>query len=56
MSRVGRLTLWASAPRTVKRFRDRCERPVETQAKLLREILTTNADTAFWLRGHRVAA
>jgi hypothetical protein len=50
MSRVGRLTLWASAPRTVKRFRDRCERPAETQAKLLREILTTNADTAFGRR------
>src|SRR6266581_3313834 len=50
MSRVGRLVLWATAPRTVRRFTARCQDPAATQAGLLREILATNADTAYGRR------
>ncbi|HEV8652158.1 MAG TPA: GH3 auxin-responsive promoter family protein [Actinomycetes bacterium] len=50
MSRVGRLLLWATAPRTVKRFTTVCRTPSESQHRLLREILRTNADTEFGRR------
>jgi hypothetical protein len=50
MSRVGRLLLWAKAPRAVKRFATICRDPVQAQDRLLREILGSNADTEFGRR------
>jgi GH3 auxin-responsive promoter len=50
MSRVGRLLLWAKAPRTVKRFTTVSRAPGQAQDRLLREILRTNADTEFGRR------
>jgi GH3 auxin-responsive promoter len=50
MSRVGRLVLWAKAPRAVKRFATICDDPARAQDRLLREILGTNADTEFGRR------
>jgi GH3 auxin-responsive promoter len=50
MSRVGRLLLWAKAPRTVRRFAAICNDPAQAQDRLLREILRTNADTEYGRR------
>ena len=50
MSRVGRLLLWAKAPRAVKQFDTVCRAPAEAQQRLLREILKTNAETEFGRR------
>jgi hypothetical protein len=50
MSRVGRMLLWATAPRTVKRFAAVCRAPAKAQDHLLREILGANADTEFGRR------
>jgi GH3 auxin-responsive promoter len=47
MSRVGRLLLWAKAPRSLKHFNALCRTPVQAQDRLLRQILETNADTEF---------
>jgi GH3 auxin-responsive promoter len=47
MSRVGRLLLWAKAPRSLKHFNALCRTPVQAQDGLLREILRANADTEF---------
>jgi hypothetical protein len=47
MSHVGRLLMWTKAPGTVKKFTALCQAPSESQHRLLREILTTNADTEF---------
>jgi GH3 auxin-responsive promoter len=44
------LLLWATAPRTVRRFDTLCDDPAATQDRLLREILGTNADTEFGRR------
>jgi hypothetical protein len=50
MSRVGRLLLWAKAPRAVKRFDALCRAPAQAQARLLQRILADNADTEFGRR------
>jgi GH3 auxin-responsive promoter len=50
MSRVGRLVLWAKAPRSLRHFKALCATPVEAQERLLREILEANADTEFGRR------
>jgi GH3 auxin-responsive promoter len=50
MSRVGRLLLWAKAPRTVRQFTTLSRDPGRAQDRLLREILRTNADTEFGRR------
>jgi hypothetical protein len=50
MSRVGRLLLWVKAPRSLRHFRTLCRTPVQAQERLLRQILETNADTAFGRR------
>jgi GH3 auxin-responsive promoter len=50
MSRIGRLVLWTKAPLVVKRFADVCRAPVESQDRLLRDIVRTNADTEFGRR------
>ena len=50
MSRVGRLVLWAKAPRTVKRFAALCRTPAKAQDQLLRQILEANAGTEFGRR------
>jgi hypothetical protein len=50
MSRVGRLLLWAKAPRAVKRFATICRDPAQAQDRLLKEILGNNADTEFGRR------
>ena len=50
MSRVGRLVLWAKAPRTVKRFAALCRAPAKTQDQLLRQLLEANAGTEFGRR------
>jgi GH3 auxin-responsive promoter len=50
MSRVGRLVLWVKAPRSLRHFRALCRDPVQAQERLLRQILETNADTAFGRR------
>src|SRR5919106_5448266 len=50
MSRVGRLLLWAKAPRAVKRFATICDDPTRAQDRLLRQILGTNAETEFGRR------
>ena len=42
--------MWATAGRTVKRFTAVSRTPVESQQRLLREILETNADTEFGRR------
>jgi hypothetical protein len=55
MSRVGRLVLWAKAPRTVKRFAALCRTPAKAQDQLLRQILEANAGTEFGRR-HGFAA
>src|ERR671915_526185 len=47
MSHVGRLLMWTKAPGVVKEFTELCRVPSESQQRLLREILTTNADTVF---------
>jgi hypothetical protein len=47
MSRVGRLLLWAKAPRSLRHFNALCRTPVQAQDRLLRQILETNADTEF---------
>jgi hypothetical protein len=47
MSRVGRLVLWAKAPRSLRHFKVLCRAPVEAQDRLLREILKANAGTEF---------
>jgi hypothetical protein len=52
MSRVGRLLLWAKAPRSLRHFNALCRTPVRAQDGLLRQILETNADTEFGRR-HR---
>jgi GH3 auxin-responsive promoter len=54
MSRVGRLLLWAKAPRTIKHFTTMSHAPAAAQQRLLTEILKTNADTEFGRR-HRFA-
>src|SRR5919108_3552436 len=50
MSRVGRLLLWAKAPRSLRHFNALCRTPVQAQDRLLRQILETNADTEFGRR------
>jgi GH3 auxin-responsive promoter len=50
MSRVGRLVLWAKAPRSLRHFHALCRTPVQAQERLLRQLLETNADTAFGRR------
>jgi hypothetical protein len=50
MSRVGRLVLWAKAPRTVKKFAALCRTPAKAQDDLLRQILEANAGTEFGRR------
>jgi GH3 auxin-responsive promoter len=50
MSRVGRLLLWAKAPRSLRHFTALCRTPVQAQDRLLREILRTNANTEFGRR------
>jgi hypothetical protein len=50
MSRIGRLVLWTKAPLVVKRFTDVCRAPVESQDRLLHDIVRTNADTEFGRR------
>jgi hypothetical protein len=50
MSRVGRLLLWAKAPRTVRRFAAMCRDPGQAQERLLRDILGANAGTEFGRR------
>jgi hypothetical protein len=50
MSRVGRLLLWAKAPRSLRHFKALCRTPVQAQDRLLRQILETNADTEFGRR------
>jgi hypothetical protein len=55
MSRVGRLVLWVKAPRSLRHFNALCRAPVQAQDDLLRQILETNADTAFGRR-HGFAA
>ena len=50
MSRVGRLLLWAKAPRALKQFNTVCSAPAEAQQRLLREVLKTNAETEFGRR------
>jgi GH3 auxin-responsive promoter len=50
MSRVGRLLLWAKAPRSLRHFTALCRTPVQAQDRLLREILRRNADTEFGRR------
>ena len=47
MSRVGRLVLWVKAPRSLRHFRTLCGTPVQAQEQLLRQVLETNADTAY---------
>jgi GH3 auxin-responsive promoter len=47
MSRVGRLLLWAKAPRSLRHFNALCRTPVQAQEHLLRQILETNAGTEF---------
>ena len=50
MSRVGRLLLWVKAPWTLRKFAAVTRSPVQSQDRLLREILRTNADSAFGRR------
>src|SRR5215211_5783444 len=50
MSRVGRLLLWAKAPRSLRHFNALCRTPVQAQDRLLRQILEANADTEFGRR------
>jgi GH3 auxin-responsive promoter len=50
MSLIGSLLLWATAPGAVKRFDRVCRAPIESQHRLLREILGTNADSAYGRR------
>jgi hypothetical protein len=50
MSRVGRIVLGLTAPRTVRKFRDLCDDPAGAQSRLLTEILSTNADTEYGRR------
>jgi hypothetical protein len=50
MSRVGRLVLWVKAPRSLRHFRTLCGTPVQAQEQLLRQVLETNADTAYGRR------
>jgi len=50
MSLVGNLLLRATAPSTVRRFNSVSRAPAESQQRLLREILRTNADTEFGRR------
>ena len=50
MSRVGRLVLWAKAPRAVRRFAALCNEPARAQDRLLKKILGANADTEFGRR------
>src|SRR5215217_7661229 len=50
MSRVGRLLLWAKAPRSLRHFNALCHTPIQAQDRLLRQILETNADTDFGRR------
>jgi hypothetical protein len=50
MSRVGRLVLWAKAPRSLRHFKALCRTPVEAQDRLLRQILEANAGTEFGRR------
>ena len=50
MSRVGRLLLWVKAPRSLRHFNALCRTPVQTQDRLLRQILEANADTEFGRR------
>jgi GH3 auxin-responsive promoter len=47
MSRVGRLVLWAKAPRSLRHFNALCRTPAQAQERLLRQILETNADTEY---------
>jgi hypothetical protein len=50
MSRVGRLLLWAKAPRSLRHFNALCRTPIQAQDGLLRQILEANADTDFGRR------
>ena len=50
MSRVGRLLLWAKAPRSLRHFSALCRTPAEAQDRLLRQILEANAGTEFGRR------
>jgi hypothetical protein len=50
MSFAGNLLLRATGPRTVKRFDKLSRAPAQSQQRLLREILGTNADTEFGRR------
>jgi hypothetical protein len=50
MSRVGRLLLWAKAPRSLRHFNALCRTPVQAQDRLLQRILADNADTEFGRR------
>src|SRR5829696_5050862 len=55
MSFAGNLLLRATGPRAVKRFDNLSRAPAQSQQRLLREILGTNADTEFGRR-HGFAA
>jgi hypothetical protein len=50
MSLIGSVLLRATAPGAVKRFDRVCRAPIESQHRLLREILRTNADGAYGRR------
>jgi hypothetical protein len=50
MSFAGNLLLRATGPRVVRRFNGMSRVPAQTQGRLLREILGTNADTEFGRR------
>jgi hypothetical protein len=50
MSLIGSVLLGATAPGAVKRFDRLCRAPIESQHQLLREILRTNADSAYGRR------
>jgi hypothetical protein len=50
MSRVGRLLLWAKAPRSLRHFDALCRTPAQAQERLLRQIMGANADTEFGRR------
>ena len=50
MSFVGNVLLRTTSGTALKRFAAACSTPAESQDRLLREILTTNADTEFGRR------
>ena len=50
MSLVGSVLLRATGPGAMKRFDKASRAPIESQHRLLREILRTNADSAYGRR------